>query len=128
MRDRKKTGGERRQAGEGKPAASIKGSGTPEESLSAFMEGCPAAGVICRVGIGDLIHAVEKICEEAWVHTERTRTYEVKKIYPHHVLTEDAETGQRRCFCYGDLILMGLEWQEPKLEQLRSAGNGSKYR
>ncbi len=88
----------------------------------------PAAAIICRVRPGDLIQAEEKICEEPWVHTRLIRNYEVKEIYPHHVLAEDTATGQRRCFCYGDLILMGLERQEPCLERLRIAGNGGKYR
>ena len=69
----------------------------------------PAAAIICRVRLGDLIQAEEKICEEPWVHTRLIRNYEVKEIYPHHVLTEDTATGQRRCFCYGDLILRSEE-------------------
>ncbi len=92
------------------------------------MEGCPAAAIICRVRPGDLIRAEEKICEEPWVHTRLIRNYEVKKIYSHHVLTEDTVTGQRRCFCYGDLVMMGLERQESWVEQVKSVGNGGKYR
>lgn len=110
------------------PAAGEKKSGAPEESLQEAVEGCLAAAIICRVRPGDLIQAEEKICEEPWVHTRLIRNYEVKKIYSHHVLTEDTVTGQRRCFCYGDLVMMGLERQESWVEQVKSVGNGGKYR
>ncbi len=125
MRGRKKEEGGR---GRVSPAAGEKKSGAPEESLQEAVEGCPAAAIICRVRPGDLIRAEEKICEEPWVHTRLIRNYEVKKIYSHHVLTEDTATGQRRCFCYGDLVMMGLERQESWVEQVKSVGNGGKYR
>ena len=124
------SGRKREEGGRGRvsTAAGEKGKATLEGSLQNYAEVCPAAAIICRVRPGDLIQAEEKICEEPWVHTRLIRNYEVKEIYPHHVLTEDTATGQRRCFCYGDLILMGLERQEPGLERLRIAGNGGKYR
>lgn len=38
--------------------------------------------------------------------------WRVLKAYPHMVLTQSIRVPQiRRCFCYGDLIVMNLEWQ-----------------
>lgn len=70
----------------------------------------PAAAIICRVRSGDRIRTEEKICEEPWVHIRVIRLYEVKAVYRHHVLMEDITTGQRRCFCYGDLIMTHWGW------------------
>ena len=40
-----------------------------------------------------------------------TREYEVIAVYPHMVQTRDCKTGFTRCFSYGELTTMGLQWQ-----------------
>lgn len=50
---------------------------------------------------------------------EREKTYRVMEIYPYHVLTVENGTGILRSFSYGDLIVMGLEYQTPELEARR---------
>lgn len=43
--------------------------------------------------------------------------YKVVKVYPYMVLALRGRI--RRCFCYGDLLRMGMERQEPVKEALR---------
>ena len=45
--------------------------------------------------------------------------YRVKKIYPHVVLCVEDRTGTRRCFCIGDLVVLGLMKQDPEIEAKR---------
>lgn len=75
-------------------------------------------GKIRRVKPGDLIQERKPYVREPEGVVELC-TCRVLKIYPHHVLTEDAMTGFLRCFSYGDLIVKGLERQEAYLEAMR---------
>lgn len=65
-----------------------------------------------HVQIGDIIET--KVTERIGLreYVRGTRKYRVLRRYQHHVLCEDTKTGQKRSFCYGDLIVMGLETQE----------------
>ncbi|MCM1190652.1 MAG: hypothetical protein NC541_15335 [bacterium] len=58
-------------------------------------------------------------------YEEERHSYRVVEVYPHHVLTADTVTGLRRCICYGDLIVAGLERQSPVLEAMRKEKEGS---
>lgn len=71
--------------------------------------------VVCSLKPGALITVKEGWHEEK----DRKNTYEVEKIYPYHVLCRDVRYKFRRCFCIGDLIVMGLAKQEPKTEALK---------
>lgn len=75
-------------------------------------------GKIKSVEPGDLIRERKSYQRETDGAVESC-TYRVLEIYPCHVLTEDTVTGFLRCISYGDLIVMGLEKQEPRLEALK---------
>ena len=74
---------------------------------------------IRNIHIGDIIKTVRKVIEEPLEIRGRgrhqviseTREYEVTAIYPHMIQTSDCKTGFTRCFSYGELTTMGLEWQ-----------------
>ena len=51
------------------------------------------------------------------------KDWEVKKIFPHHVLAE--HNGIRQCFTASRLIELKLAIQDPKLEALREEKNGT---
>ena len=52
----------------------------------------------------------------------RYKKYKVIKVYPYMVLAEWGK--QRRCFSFGDLLMMGLEHQDPAKEMLRKGTFG----
>lgn len=74
---------------------------------------------IRNIHIGDIIKTVRKVIEEPLETRGRgqhrfiseTREYEVIAVYPHMVQTRDRKTGFTRCFSYGELTTMGLEWK-----------------
>lgn len=47
----------------------------------------------------------------------RTEIYTVQKVYPYMVLATNGN--KSRCFSIGDLVMLRLELQEPRLEALR---------
>lgn len=75
--------------------------------------------LITHVKVGEIIEEKRKEKEEQWMFVERTKKYQVVKIYPYIVLTQEIGTGIMRAFGYGDLIVMGLEYQSPELEARR---------
>lgn len=86
----------------------------------------PAAAVptgpvnrITHVQIGDIITEKREEKEKGWMFSPKERKYRVIAVYPHHVSTVESDTGFMRSFCYGDLIVMGLEYQTPELEARR---------
>ena len=74
---------------------------------------------IHNVHIGTIIKTEHKIIEEPLETRGRgrhrfiseTREYEVIAVYPHMVQTRDCKSGFTRCFSYGELTTMGLQWQ-----------------
>lgn len=74
---------------------------------------------ICNIHKGDIIKTVHKVIEEPLEIRGRgrhqvvseTREYKVTAVYPHMIQTRDRKTGFTRCFSYGKLTTMGLEWQ-----------------
>lgn len=81
----------------------------------------PPQNTITRVKPGDIIRVEDKEREgndNGWSLATKARTYRVCRVYPHHVSAVDA-AGFMRSFCYGDLMVMGLEQQSPELEAKR---------
>lgn len=78
----------------------------------------PPQNVITSVKPGDIIQEEREDHDKGWRLT-KAKTYRVCRVYPHHVSTVDTATGFMRSFCYGDLIVMGLEQQSPELEARR---------
>lgn len=74
---------------------------------------------IHNIHIGDIIKTVRKVIEEPLEIRGRgrhqvvseTREYKVTAVYPHMIQARDCKTGFTRCFSYGELTTMGLEWQ-----------------
>lgn len=74
---------------------------------------------ISNIHIGDIIKTEHKSIEEPLETRGRgqhrfiseVREYEVIAVYPHMVKTRDRKNGFTRCFSYGELTTMGLEWQ-----------------
>jgi hypothetical protein len=74
---------------------------------------------IRNIHIGDIIKTTHRSIEEPLETRGRgqhrfiseTREYEVIAVYPHMVQTRDRKNGFTRCFSYGELTTMGLEWQ-----------------
>lgn len=79
----------------------------------------PPQNIITHVKPGDIIREEREDHDKGWRLTTKTKTYRVCRVYPHHVSTVDTATGFMRSFCYGDLIVMGLEQQSPELEARR---------
>lgn len=78
------------------------------------MQVAPKAPVIKRVKPGMVIKVkIEEGAPEI--------RYKIKKVFPRCVIAVDKQ-GNRRGFSYGDLIIRGMEVQEPKIEALRKAG------
>ena len=75
---------------------------------------------ISNIHIGTIIKTEHKSIEEPLETRGRgrhqavseTREYEVTAVYPYMVQTRDRKTGFKRSFSYGELTMMGLEWQE----------------
>ena len=75
---------------------------------------------IRNIHIGIIIKTEHKIIEEPLETRGRgqhrfiseVREYEVTAIYPSMVQARDRKTGFKRSFSYGELTMMGLEWQE----------------
>lgn len=75
---------------------------------------------IRNIHIGDIIKTTHRSIEEPLETRGRgqhrfiseTREYEVIAVYPHMVQARDRKTGFKRSFSYGELTMMGLEWQE----------------
>lgn len=66
------------------------------------------------VKVGDVI-AIEEEIEE---NCKEYQKYTVIKVFPYHVLCVN-KLNFRRSFSYGDLVTMGKEVQEPRLEAMR---------
>ncbi len=75
--------------------------------------------LITHVKVGDTIKETRKEKEKEWMFVEREKEYRVMEVYPYHVLTVENGTSVLRSFSYGDLIVMGLEYQAPELEARR---------
>lgn len=69
---------------------------------------------------GDIIKDIDQE-KDGWNYIEKINKYRVIQVYPNHVLCRDEKTGEKRCFCFGDLIMKGMEKQEDKLEAMRKA-------
>ena len=75
---------------------------------------------IRNIQIGTIIKTDHKIIEEPLETRGRgqhqvvseTREYEVTAIYPYMVQARDCKTGLKRSFSYGELTMMGLEYQK----------------
>ena len=66
---------------------------------------------IKRVKPGDIIH-VKRTPKKEDYQMFFDNQWKVEKVYENHVLTTSLKTPQiRRCFDYGDLVLLGLELQ-----------------
>ena len=66
------------------------------------------------VKVGEVIGVDEEIEENC----KKYQKYTVIKVFPHHVLCVN-QLKFRRSFSYGDLITMGKEVQEPRIEAMR---------
>lgn len=67
--------------------------------------------MIKKVKPGDVIK-LKKQKDDKSIETYYDNTWIVEKIYPFHVLARSARIPQiRRCFCYGELVMLGLEWK-----------------
>ncbi|MCM1026507.1 MAG: hypothetical protein NC432_08710 [Roseburia sp.] len=84
-------------------------------------------GKIRNVKPGDRLRLRDPI---RTVHDSGTvfQDYCVREIYPYFALAENLRTGELRGIPYGELILLGLERQEPRLEALRLEENGKAWR
>ena len=77
------------------------------------------APCIRNIHLGDIIKTMYRSIEEPLETRGRgqhrfiseTREYEVIAVYPHMVQTRDRKTEFTRCFSYGELTMMGLEWK-----------------
>lgn len=75
---------------------------------------------IHNIHIGDIIKTTHKSIEEPLETRGRgqhqvvseTREYEVTAVYPYMVQARDCKTGSKRSFSYGELTMMGLEYQK----------------
>ena len=74
----------------------------------------PEAPTVKCVQPGTIIVAARGLGKE---EDGKTFSWTVEAIYAHVVLARAGS--RRRCFCYGDLVTMGLEYQEPTLEAMR---------
>lgn len=80
----------------------------------------PSVSRISSVKLGDVIwEKRDERRKKDLFAVERIEGYRVIAINPYHVLTVGMASGLKRCFCYGDLIIMGLERQSPELEAMR---------
>ena len=75
--------------------------------------------LITHVQVGDIIKEAGMERDGNWIYALKEKTYRVTQIYPYHVLTIEQGTGVLRSFSYGDLIMRGLEYQEPEIEAKR---------
>lgn len=66
------------------------------------------------VKVGEVIGVDEEIEENC----KKYQKYIVIKVFPHHVLCIN-QLKFRRSFSYGDLVTMGKEVQEPRIEAMR---------
>lgn len=84
-------------------------------------------GKIRNVKPGDYIRLKDPL---RTVHGEGTvfQNYRVREIYPYFALAENIRTGELRGVPYGELIILGLEKQEPRLEALRLEEKGKAWR
>lgn len=70
--------------------------------------------------VGQKIKIRERITDRyRKTYSEMETSYKVKEIYPHIVLCEQERTGTRRCFCIGDLVVLGLVKQDQEIEAKR---------
>ena len=75
---------------------------------------------VSNIQIGTIIKTEHKCIEEPLETRGRgqhrfiseIREYEVTAVYPYMVQARDCKTGLKRSFSYGELTMMGLEWQE----------------
>lgn len=73
---------------------------------------------IRNIHIGTIIKTEHKSIEEPLETRGRhqivseTREYEVTAVYPYMVQARDRKTGLKRSFSYGELTMMGLEYQK----------------
>lgn len=75
---------------------------------------------VSNIQIGTIIKTEHRIIEEPLETRGRgqhrfiseTREYEVTAIYPYMVQARDCKTGLKRSFSYGELTMMGLEYQK----------------
>ena len=79
-----------------------------------------ASSTIQHVRVGDIIKIKEND-EDRIGRASKYHEYEIVAIYPWAVLTVDNKTGFRRCFSFGDLMTMGLEHQNPEIEDMRKS-------
>ena len=77
----------------------------------------PAAPTIKCVQLGAIIKGTRGIEKED--DEDRILSWTVDAVYAHMVLARAGS--RRRCFSYGDLIIRGLEYQDPELEALRKS-------
>ncbi|MGN1196875.1 MAG: hypothetical protein ACI4TA_04685 [Acetatifactor sp.] len=66
------------------------------------------------VKVGEVIEVDEEIEENC----KKYKKYTVIKVFPHHVLCVN-KLNFRRSFSYWDLVTMGKEVQEPRIEAMR---------
>lgn len=75
---------------------------------------------ISNIQIGTIIKTEHKSIEEPLETRGRgqhrfiseVREYEVTAVYPYMVQARDCKTGLKRSFSYGELTMMGLEYQK----------------
>lgn len=67
--------------------------------------------LIKNVKVGQRITMTRYEGDKDYDDLQKSRAYEVIRIYPYHVLGVDIRTGMRRSICYGDLVIKGLEMQ-----------------
>ena len=78
-----------------------------------------------NIHIGTIIKTEHKSIEEPLETRGRgrhqvvseTREYEVTAVYPYMVQARDCKTGLKRSFSYGELTMMGLEWQRKEMAE-----------
>lgn len=62
-----------------------------------------------HIKVGDIIRVTRKEVVREHVFEDITNHYRVVQKFPRHVLCVDINTGIRRSFCIGDLVVMGYE-------------------
>lgn len=74
-----------------------------------------------RIKIGDIIK-VKMLNQDDGRRLPMTyEDYKVMKFYPHMVLTENTKTKVKRCFSFGDLIVLGYARQPLQIEAIRKS-------
>lgn len=71
---------------------------------------------IRHVNVGDVIETEETYIEDWYTREKKKREYVVVAVYPYFALAREIATGIKRSFSYGELVMLGLEYQGAEYE------------